>query len=319
MANWFTRFETIKKGKSGLANYINYLKDEKANSHLNNGHKILNIISKDSNFSNMCNVVDNAYNNKILNKKGGRPPSKFGQSIVVAFPFEVEDEKCKELAKSIISNFVIDIFKSENINEEQRKYYINNLTFMNIHKKNEGSRTQINIVLSEYLSNDIKIDLSKKKYSNALKNVVNQQVKKVLNINRNEYQELEKSPKFAKKINNNIYNLIKQKEEQEKQFSKIVENNETLKNRYYSYLKELEELQFKKEQFIKQNKIESVFSINEDIKSKNGELDILIKEIENIQPMKPVEVVIPKKNNESEEMYKRRQNTYKINNISIER
>ncbi|MCX6076570.1 MAG: hypothetical protein NTW78_06735 [Campylobacterales bacterium] len=88
--------------------------------------------------------------------------------------------------------------------------HIQNNNFYNIHKQNEGSKTQFNFVLTEYIK-DIKIDLSKKKFSYLLKNI-GIEVLRNKGYEINDYVIKTTKPPAKKKIPINKSKLDKQKD-----------------------------------------------------------------------------------------------------------
>lgn len=292
--NWFTRFETIKAKKTGLLNYINYLKNDDALSHQGNEHRIINIKTKNF-FENACNVVDAAYNKALFNRKGGRPPAKYAQSVVVALPFEQQDdEHLKKVAIEILKNYVDEIFKLEKINDEKAKNdYMNNLTFLNIHLKNVGSKIQFNMLLSEYLTQEHKINLTKKKYSLIMKKVVEKVVDREF-MKKDNYESQETSAKFKHKINNNVYMLLKAQKELQEQEQALKQQNNEISNtiNYYKQLQEQQENNLKEiEKAYKAQKIQDAIRLtkekdNNAIKIKDIEEKLKTYKIEDIEDIK---------------------------------
>lgn len=300
MANWFTSFKTIKNGKIGLLNYLKYLQDTDAASHVSDGHKILNNKDYKDSFNLLSADVDDAYNNKLLNnKKGGRPPSKFGTSVVVALPLDSNNFTNTDLNNTknlILIDFIEKIFKEQNIeNKELISNYLKKI-YSNIHLKNTGSKIQFNYVLSEYLTENIKIDLSKKKYSFMLKEIVNKQVKKVLKVDRTEYLQQEYSNKFQHKINQNTYKFIKAREELDAEKKdleieklKYKESNNifyNLQNEISEKLTKIETLESEYNAARKKNMLEISTKKYKEIKAEKLDLNDILEKLNNMENIK---------------------------------
>ena len=188
LKNWITIFKSVKNGKKGLLTYLNYLNNDNHQNHLKSGHEIINF-GKDWKqiFSNIVSKVEQRDTQNLLSGKGGRRASKYGQSITLNIPYQIEEQYLEKIANKIILQFYKQIHKKEKLfkNNDSWKQFKNDLLFYNVHKQPEGSKTQFNFILSEYVGNK-KLDLSKKKYSYLFKTVSNE-VLKEFGIDNNNY------------------------------------------------------------------------------------------------------------------------------------
>ena len=173
LKNWITIGKTITAGKNGLLTYLRYLTNNKHKNHDKENHTIRNFQNMEKIFLNMCVPLEEAHTKQLLKGAGGKPPSKYGHSFTINFPFHFKDDNEEKSAiQAILLKFFTDLNSANNLNMSREEIieHIQNNNFYNIHKQNEGSKTQFNLVLTEYIK-DLKLDLSKKKFSYLLKNI----------------------------------------------------------------------------------------------------------------------------------------------------
>lgn len=247
MKNWTTIFKSVKKGQNGLINYSNYLRNDNHDNHNDQNHKIINFQNKQEQNERLKNMIrlvqEKQLEKKFTGKVGGGSIRKFGHSITLNLPFEVEDpKKLKLLTTSILNSFISKINKLENLNISQKDYdnYSKNRVFYNVHQKDTGSKTQLNYILSEYLKDNVKIDLSKKKYSYLFKKVSNEKVKEILGIDILDY-EFENNPKQQKKQNQDFYKYKQELDSIRKQYLNLLDDlEEKVSKRLNNYLTRME-------------------------------------------------------------------------------
>ena len=181
LKNWTVIGKTISYGKKGLLTYLRYLTNNSHPNHLKENHTIKNYNEDiDSVFLNMCKLVDARFHSQVLSNKGGRPPKKLSHSFTINLPFSIKEEQEDSLMENILREFFNSVIAINNIeiSSANLEAHIVENNFFNIHKQPKGSQTQLNLVLTEYI-NGTKMDLSKKKYSYLLKNIVNEETRKI--------------------------------------------------------------------------------------------------------------------------------------------
>ncbi|MCX6075433.1 MAG: hypothetical protein NTW78_00940 [Campylobacterales bacterium] len=161
----------------------------------------------------MCIPLEVAHTKQLLKGVGGKPPNKYGHSFTINFPFSFKDDKKEKSAiQSILLKFFTNLIDANNL-DMKREDIINHIqdnNFYNIHKQEQGSMMQFNFVLSEYIK-DVKLDLSKKKYSFLLKNIAIE-VARAKGYDINEYVIKTNKPTAKKKIPINKSKLDKQRD-----------------------------------------------------------------------------------------------------------
>lgn len=170
------KFKTLNRAEKGLRDYLYYLTNNRHQNHTKEGHRIYDFKDRLTVFRNLRRVVNENYEKMLKKGIGGRPPTKYGQSIGVFYPFRFKNEaEQKEALNKLINRFIGRINKIEGLglSKEELSRYKRDLVFYNIHTQPKGSKTQFNIVMSEQFGNT-KLDLSKKKYSLNLKLISNQ-------------------------------------------------------------------------------------------------------------------------------------------------
>lgn len=223
LKNWITIFKSIKNGKKGLLTYLNYLNNDNHQNHLKSGHKIINFNNNWQNiFSNIVSKIEDRETKKLLNGKGGRTATKFGQSVTLNIPYIIDEQKIKPIADKIILEFYKQIHKKEKLFSKKEEWtkFKNDLLYYNVHQQPNGSKTQFNFILSEYIG-DKKLDLSKKKYSYLFKTVSNS-ILKEYGYDNNNYtiQNQHKQSKNTKIYKQNqLDSLIEDVEEQKQQYN----------------------------------------------------------------------------------------------------
>jgi len=283
LKNWITIFKSIKNGKKGLLTYLNYLTNNNHQNHLKSGHKIINFKNDWKKiYSNICSQIEKRDTVNLLNGKGGRRASKYGQSITLNIPYEINTKDLEPIINKILFRFYKQIHKKEKLfkNNDSWKQFKNNFIFYNVHKQPQGSKTQFNFVLSEIIE-DKKLDLSKKKYSYLFKTVSNE-VLKEFGIDNNNYN-IKKQYKQHK--NTKIY--------KENQLDTLIEQNKDQYQDYIFLLNKLKslDLDIDKTIHIYKNRLEK--SIIEQDKTKMEKLNNQIKkrlsklkiELEDFKPM----------------------------------
>ena len=177
MKNWTVKFKTIKNKQQGLFNYMSYLTNDNHKNHNKEGHNIINVLENDYKhyFINLSNLIEEEQKTKIMNGVGGRPNSKYGQSITLNLTFHLQEDDYKKIGDKILLKFIKSLNKTEGlkINTDMFNQMKKDLLYYNIHTQNTGSKTQFNFVLPETFNNK-KLDLSKKKYSYLFKIISNE-------------------------------------------------------------------------------------------------------------------------------------------------
>lgn len=226
LKNWTTTFKSLNKTKGGFLGYTKYLQNENHRNHKDKNHKILDLgFDAKKVYINNLKLLDNANYEKVLEGKGGRPSTNMGVSVVISLPFDVNDDLLRKYTNELIKAYYIDLCKLEKINYNKNTFKeYKKLVFANVHQKNKGSKTQINLTLPHYLPNFVvkkiekkgllgkkieevqqinfkKIDMSKKKYSFLMKTLNNQLTLKILGKDFREYEVEQKFSKKRKKIN----------------------------------------------------------------------------------------------------------------------
>lgn len=226
LKNWTTTFKSLNKTKGGFLGYTKYLQNENHRNHKDKNHKILDLgFDAKKVYINNLKLLDNANYEKVLEGKGGRPSTNMGVSVVISLPFDVNDDLLRKYTKELIKAYYIDLCKINKVKYNKESFLrYKSLVFANVHKKNIGSKTQINLTLPHYLPNlvtktiekkgllskkieetqeiDIKkIDMSQKKYSFLMKNLNNQLTLKMLGKDFREYEVEKAISKKRKKIN----------------------------------------------------------------------------------------------------------------------
>ncbi|MEA3513256.1 MAG: hypothetical protein U9R37_06615 [Campylobacterota bacterium] len=223
LKNWVTIFKTIKYGKKGLLTYFNYLNDNTHPNHQKQDHSIIDFgMSWKQIFSNIVSKIEKRDTQNLLNGKGGRRSSKYGQSVTLNIPQQISDKDLKNIADKVIFNFYKQIHKKEKLFKDTKdwKQFKNDYIFYNVHKQNQGSQTQFNFILSEHI-NDKKLDLSKKQYSYLFKTISNE-VLKDFGIDHNQYNI---QNKFKENKNTKLYKqnkldtLLNEVQEQKLQYN----------------------------------------------------------------------------------------------------
>jgi len=255
LKNWTITFKGIKKSKGGFSAYLKYLGNNNHKNHIKENHKIINFKEHEANKVMVENqrILDQMNYKKILNGKGGRPSTSYGISAVISFPFKVSsEEKLKKFKDELIKEYYKDLCRMNKVsaNMESFKRY-KKLIFCNIHIKDKGSQTQINLILPHYLPHTkkelekhlwkdkeihkqhiLKIDMSQKKYSFLLKTVNNQVTKSILGIDNLEYIPIETKKGKRKKLNE-IYK--QQNEDLKAQNEQLEENIKIMKEQIQQF------------------------------------------------------------------------------------
>lgn len=203
LKNWTTIFKSVKGGSDGLFKYLRYLNNDESPSHTTQGHRIINFGQEwQEVYQHMHFTVEQAQLNKRMNgRRGGGNYRKYGHSITINFPFDVSDDRLKSIGKKMLLQFFLELKKFgelDGFSQSDWEYYQKHMCFWNVHKKQKGSKTQFNYVLSEFVGNH-KFDFSKKKYSFLMKNV-SDRVLEDFGYRRSEYQVKEAKRGKRKKI-----------------------------------------------------------------------------------------------------------------------
>ena len=214
LKNWTVTFKSIKKDKGGYLNYAKYLSNNEHRNHTSSDHRIIDFnINYRKVYVQNQRLLDRFNYKKILENKGGRPSKSFGVSVVLSFPFKIEDsELLKDYTNKLLIEYYKDLCKTEDIKYNKNSFEeYKKLLFYNIHLKDTGSKTQINLMLPHYLpyiekrteiekrilKDEIKtilelkykkIDMSKKKYSYLLKQINNDLARKYLKRDFRSYE-----------------------------------------------------------------------------------------------------------------------------------
>ncbi len=284
LKNWITIGKTIKNGKQGLLTYLRYLTNNQHKNHLKDSHQIRSFKNYQDIFLNMCVPLEQAHTKQLLKGVGGKPPSKYGHSFTINFPFHFKDKKQEKSAiQSILLKFFTNISNSNDLgmSRDQIIEHIQSNNFYNIHRQDEGSMTQFNFVLSEYIK-DIKIDLSKKKFSYLLKNI-GIEVARAKGYDINKYAIKTDKPPTKKRTPTNHYKIALQKERLNDYKNKIdyilddlADNIEKRLNIYIgrmaTALEELNEEKFEKNRLLVEKNLNKVISTTK--KSSSFSIDI---------------------------------------------
>lgn len=177
--SFVVKFKGLKKGGKGLNTYLSYLNDNNHPNHVKEGHEIVNFKNWKLTYQTLKEETEKRYLETMEKGKGGRPPTKYGQSITINLPFHLQDkQEQKEVSNKIINNFLTYLNKEYKLNmsKDDLIRYKKELLFYNLHIQPKGSMTQINIVMSEIFKGK-KIDLSKKRNSFNLKMITNKILK----------------------------------------------------------------------------------------------------------------------------------------------
>lgn len=199
--NFFVRTETIKFKEKGLNNFINYLTNTEHRNHKTKCEKIQNYINNDFVKKTLLKVTEKEFINKTQ-KRGGSSFQSYRQSFCFSFPKNIKPND--EELKTITQNLLKDISKILNVSPND---LIKNC-FCNIHF---NENIHINIVISKIFKNNkeelITLDLTKKKILNRRKNSFDNNILKVLKLDKNDYLPTSKNSKIRK----NIHQIEKEK------------------------------------------------------------------------------------------------------------
>lgn len=154
LKNWTTTFETIKLSKGGFSSYSKYLKNEQHRNHDNDNHRVVDFgINPNKVYVENQKIIDKFNYDKILKNQGGRPSKSMGVSVVLSYPFKIEDDELlKKFYDKIILQFYKDICKMKKLKFDKNSFIkYKSLIFANAHTKDSGSMTQINLTLPHYI------------------------------------------------------------------------------------------------------------------------------------------------------------------------
>ena len=155
--NWTVTAKTINNKQQGTIQYLNYLQDNKANSHKNTS--IWHIYGDANKFIKAA--VTEAITNELAVQsrgKGGRPPASYAQSFNLSLPknsIRPTPDQWKLIAKDL----------SKVIKNELPTYKRNHV-FMNVH---DQSNPHLNLVLTKFVNGNRVREVDQKKFLNCLK------------------------------------------------------------------------------------------------------------------------------------------------------
>ncbi len=307
LKNWTVTFKSLKHKEKGYLTYVKYLNDEKHRNHIGDGHEIVDFgIDYKKVLASNLRILNEANLEKIVENKGGRPSSSLGVSVVINFPYKIEEkEKLKQYTNELIKNYYITICKMNNLQYNKQSYLkYKSLVYANVHLKDTGSKTQINLTLPHYIPNkhivkpandglftsveekyiikNKKINITEKKYSYLLKNLNNNLALKFLNLDLNKY-DVEKANRPKKRQKIGVYKVSKEIEEKQEELKSLDEQIDYKKREKEILNEDIKELE------VEENKLREAYEKFTELEFKTKTLETYMSRIEKAKQVNDVE------------------------------
>lgn len=184
--NFTVTAKTIKGKRKGLIDYVQYLHNEKAQSHQNTD--ILHIYGNGNDFIKKCSeeALELEMKNQ-QNRKGGRPPEGLAVSFNFVLPHDTirpTQDEWKKIGKDLA------LALKDNIDARIQKNHV----FMNVH---DQSNPHLNMCVSKFMNAERIREVDQKQLLSKLKTQFNQSVLKHCDFDYKDY--IPESEKLGKR------------------------------------------------------------------------------------------------------------------------